>query len=48
MGEGEGVWPEVVNDASNGGLKPRYDAGFDLAVATSKPRVYALRIIGFF
>jgi hypothetical protein len=26
-GEAEGIWPQVLEDARNGGLKPRYDGG---------------------
>ncbi len=36
IGEGEAAWPDVLEDASRGELKPRYgshDSGFDLADA---------------
>ncbi len=40
VGEGEAVWPRVVEDACNGGLKPRYDGGCNLDLAAiRRPRV---------
>jgi radical SAM superfamily enzyme YgiQ (UPF0313 family) len=30
VGEGEAVWPQLVEDASRDRLKPRYEAGYDL------------------
>ena len=46
-GEGEGIWPQVLDDARNGGLKPWYDGGLadmenvPLARHDLLPRQYA-------